>query len=228
MREIWFAFVALSVLLMGSSGYAGSAAAPGLPAPNAHAPNAHAPILAADTGAALAVTPDDRILGKPDAPITIVEYASLNCPHCAHFSLDVLPQLKQKWIDSGKAKLVFRDFPLNEEALRAAMITRCAPPDRFFAFVDAFMKSQAGWVGSRDYRDTLARLAKLGGMTQKQFDDCLADKGLEDKIVASRLVADQQLGVDSTPTFFIDGRKYTGDPSFAAMDKAMSELSPKS
>jgi protein-disulfide isomerase len=196
--------------------------------PQAHAGGRLAPLLVADTKTALALTPDDRIFGKPDAPITIVEYGSLNCPHCAHFALDVLPKLKQKWIDSGKAKLVFRDFPLNEEALQAAVIARCAPPDRFYAFVDTFMKAQPGWVSAPDFIDKLTRLAKLGGLSQKQVTDCLNDKALGDKIAASRLIADQDLGVDSTPTFFINGTKFSGDPSEAAFDQALSNLSPKS
>ena len=94
----------------------------------------------------LAVSPDDRVLGKPDAPITIVEYASLTCPHCAHFDQEVLPKLKEKWIDSGKAKLVFRDFPLDQPALLAATVARCEPADRFYGFVDALFKSQGDCI----------------------------------------------------------------------------------
>jgi protein-disulfide isomerase len=108
MREIWFCL--LIVLTLGGT----------LPAA--------AQGTGGDAAKQLAVQPDDRILGKPDAPITIVEYASLTCPHCAHFTVDVLPKLKEKWIDTGKAKLVLRDFPLDEPALRAAMVARCAPP----------------------------------------------------------------------------------------------------
>jgi protein-disulfide isomerase len=213
MRKIWFP-------LIGLLAFAGIA--------SARADGGLAPRLVADTKTVLAVTPDDRVLGDPKAPITIVEYASLNCPHCAHFALDVLPKLKPKWIDSGKAKLVLRDFPLDQKALKAAMITRCAPPDRYYGFVDTFMKAQSGWVNQPDYLETLSRLAKLGGMSQKQFDTCLKNQALEDKLAESRLVADQELGVDSTPTFFINGRKFTGDPSVDAIDQALSNLSAKS
>src|SRR5467141_2382373 len=110
----------------------------------------------ADAAAGLSVTTDDRILGNPDAPITIVEYASLTCPHCAHFANEVLPELKKKWIDTGKAKLVLRDYPLDEPALRAAMIARCAPPDRFYAYVDTLFAAQEKWVMAKDYREALA------------------------------------------------------------------------
>src|SRR5881275_249771 len=108
----------------------------------AFAADAEGPAGSPDAAKALAVQPEDRILGNPDAPITIVEYASLTCPHCAHFTNDVLPELKKKWIDTGKAKLVLRDYPLDEPALRAAMIARCAPPDRFYAYVDTFFGAQ--------------------------------------------------------------------------------------
>src|SRR6202043_2659455 len=129
--------------------------------------------LLADAQTVLALSKDDRILGNPEAPITIVEYASLTCPHCAHFANDILPEIKKEWIDTGKAKLVLRDFPLDEPALRAARIARCAPPERYYAFADTFFSAQEKWVRSGDYREALARLAKLGGMGQAEFDTCI-------------------------------------------------------
>jgi protein-disulfide isomerase len=170
---------------------------------------------------ALALTPDDRILGKPDAPITIMEYASLTCPHCAHFATEVLPKLKEQWIDTGKAKLVLRDYPLDEPALRAAMIARCAPPDKFYPLVDTLFADQQQWVLAKDYQAALARLALLGGMSKSQFNDCLANKSIEEKVLQSRLTATQQLDVNSTPTFFINGTKFDGAPEFDAMDAAL-------
>jgi protein-disulfide isomerase len=184
--------------------------------------------LLADAPTVLALTKDDRILGNPDAPITIVEYASLTCPHCAHFTNDVLPELKKKWIDTGKAKLVLRDYPLDEPALRAAMIARCAPPDRYYAFVDTFFGSQEKWMAARDYRDALARLVKLGGMSREEFDNCLKNTTLENKIVEGRLIASKELDVNSTPTFFINGTKFTGAPTVEEFDKALSGLAAKS
>ncbi|MBV8088197.1 MAG: DsbA family protein [Alphaproteobacteria bacterium] len=197
MQKIWFSLIVLVSFLVPLGVVS---AAPPTPA-------------AADAQALLQTTRDDRILGKPDAPITIIEYASLTCPHCAHFQDDVLPEIKKQWIDTGKAKLVLRDFPLDEEALRAAMIARCAPPDRYYAFVDTFFGAQSKWVGAHDYREALARLARLGGMSKEEFDACLSNKGLEDSIVQSRFVASKQLDVNSTPTFFINGTKYTGAPT---------------
>ncbi len=171
---------------------------------------------------------DDRILGNPGAPITIVEYASMTCPHCAHFADEVLPEIKKKWIDTGKAKLVLRDFPLDELALKASMIARCAPPDRFYAFIDTLFSTQEQWVMASDYQAALARLAKLGGMGKDEFDACLANKTLENKIVEGRLVASKQLDVNATPTFFVNGTKFDGVPTLEAFDKLLSGLSSKS
>ena len=209
MREIWFSLVV--VLSLGGALPAAAQGASGV-----------------DAARQLAVQPGDRILGKADAPITIIEYASLTCPHCAHFDVAVLPKLKEKWIDTGKAKLVLRDFPLDEPALRAAMVARCAPPERFYPLVDTFFAQQEQWAGTRDYRAALEKLAKLGGIGGKEFAACIADKKLEDQVAQSRLIAAQQLGVDATPTFFINGKKFEGAPTIEAFDQALSGVAAKS
>ena len=208
MRNSWFAAITLLALA-------------GLAPAMAQAPAT--PPSAAAMAAALKLTPDDRILGKPDAPVTIIEYASLTCPHCGHFAVDVLPKLKAKWIDTGKARLILRDYPLDEPAMRAAMIARCAPPAKFYAFIDTFFQDQQQWVMSKDHDAALARLALLGGMNKTQFDACLANKSVEDKVLQSRLVATKDLGVDATPTFFINGIKFDGAPEEDAMDAAISK-----
>jgi protein-disulfide isomerase len=208
MREIWFSLVV--ILSLGGA----------LPAAAQGAPGADAKQLA--------VQPGDRILGKADAPITIIEYASLTCPHCAHFNVEVLPKLKEKWIDTGKAKLVLRDFPLDEPALRAAMVARCAPPERFYPLIDTFFAQQEQWATTRDYRAALEKLAKLGGISNKEFAACISDKKLEDQVAQSRLTAAQQLGVDATPTFFINGKKFEGAPTLEAFDKALSGATARS
>jgi protein-disulfide isomerase len=208
MREIWFCL--LIVLSLGTLSPTPALAAAG------------------DAAKELAVQPSDRILGKAEAPITIIEYASLTCPHCAHFDVTVLPKLKEKWIDTGKAKLILRDYPLDEPALRAAMVARCAPADRFYPLIDTFFAQQEQWVTSRDYRAALEKLVKLGGMSDKEFKACISDKKLEDQVAQSRLTASQQLGVDATPTFFINGKKFDGAPTVEAFDQALSGAAPKS
>jgi protein-disulfide isomerase len=208
MREIWFCL--LIVLSLGTLSPTLALAAAG------------------DAAKELAVQPSDRILGKAEAPITIIEYASLTCPHCAHFDVTVLPKLKEKWIDTGKAKLILRDYPLDEPALRAAMVARCAPADRFYPLIDTFFAQQEQWVTSRDYRAALEKLVKLGGMSEQEFKACISDKKLEDQVAQSRLIASQQLGVDATPTFFINGKKFDGAPTVEAFDQALSGAAPKS
>jgi protein-disulfide isomerase len=180
-----------------------------------------------DAAKALTVQPEDRILGKPEAPITIIEYESLTCPHCAKFAVSVLPKLREKWIENGKAKLVMRDYPLDERAMRAAMVTRCAPPDRYYPLTEMFFAQAEEWVLASDYRALLERLAKLGGMSSNQFAACITDKKLEDEVAQSRLTASQQLGVQATPTFFINGEKFDGEPTAEAFDHILSELATK-
>jgi protein-disulfide isomerase len=213
MQKIWVAFLAM---------FAMAALSP------ASAPAADSAPGAADAASLLAIGKDDRILGNPAAPITIVEYASLTCPHCAHFTDEVLPEIKKKWIDTGKVKLVLRDFPLDGEALRAAMIARCAPPDRFYAYIDTFFADQATWASAPDFEAALGRLAELGGMSKDAIDKCLKDITLENKILEGRLTASKQLNVDATPTFFVNGTKFTGAPTVEEFDKQLSGLSPKS
>jgi protein-disulfide isomerase len=185
-------------------------------------------VLADAPATPLALTKDDRVLGRTDAPITIVEYASMSCPHCAHFATTVLPELKKKWIDTGKAKLVLRDFPLDKLALRAAMIQRCVPPDRFYAFAETLFADQQQWVMAEDADAALARLAQLGGMSRSAFDACLKDGALENFILQERLIAAKDLGVGATPTFFINGSKFAGEPTVAEFDKVLTGLAAKS
>jgi protein-disulfide isomerase len=213
MRKIWVALLAI---------FAATTLLPALAAAADSGPGA------SDAASLLAISKDDRILGSPTAPITIVEYASMTCPHCAHFSDEVLPEIKKKWIDTGKVKWVLRDFPLDDEAVHASMIARCAPHDRFYAFIDTFFADQANWAAAPDYRAALSRLAELGGMGKDEVDRCLKDAALENQVISSRLVAANQLGVNATPTFFVNGTKFTGAPTVEEFDKLLSGLSAKS
>jgi protein-disulfide isomerase len=173
-----------------------------------------------------APTAEDRVLGKADAPITIIEYASLTCPHCAEFDKETLPKIKQDWIDTGKAKLVYRDFPLDGLALRAAMLARCAPPERYFAFIDTLFQSQQSWARN-DWEPALGRIAKLGGMSEEQFKKCMSDEALGNSVVQMRTTAANDYGVESTPTFFINGTKLLGAAAYPVFDKALSAALPK-
>ncbi len=173
-------------------------------------------------------TPDDRVLGKADAPITIFEYASLTCPHCAAFDRETLPKVKENWIDTGKAKLIFRDFPLDGLALRAAMLARCAPPDRFYGFINTLFQSQQTWEHAKDPIEALGHIARLGGMTEEQFQACMKNEQVSNAVVGSETLAQKEYGVNSTPTFFINGTRLDGAQPYDAFDKALAAALPKS
>ena len=181
-----------------------------------------APLGASAQTAVPTPAPEDRVLGKADAPITIIEYASLTCPHCAEFDKDTLPKIKQDWIDTGKAKLIYRDFPLDGLALRAAMLARCAPPERYFAFIDTLFQSQQSWARN-DWEPALGRIAKLGGMSEEQFKKCMSDEALGNAVVQMRTTAANEYGVESTPTFFINGTKLTGALPYEQFDEALKK-----
>jgi protein-disulfide isomerase len=186
MRKLWIALASFALL-----GGIGSA----MPAHADEAPQLRA---------------DDRVLGKPDAPITIFEYFSLTCPHCASFEENSYPRLKQEWIDPGKAKMVYRDYPLDQSALKAAMVARCTPPDRYAAFVDVLFRQQSLWATQHDPTDALQKLAPLGGISADRFDKCINDQDLSKAVVAEAYEAQTKYTVNSTPTFFINGKKVLG------------------
>ena len=164
--------------------------------------------LALSEGAA--AEPQEQILGKPDAPVTIIEYASLTCPHCAQFHNEVLPELKERYIDPGKVRLIYRDFPLDQMALAAAALAHCAGPERYFSMLDVLFETQSNWARAADPIAALKRLGKLGGLTEQQMDACLADEELTDGILQTRLSGQNEFDISSTPTFVIDGKTYSG------------------
>lgn len=165
------------------------------------------PVATFDT---VEVTADDFVLGKADAPVTVVEYASLTCPHCANFHLNVLPTVKKDYIDKGLVRIVYRDFPLDNAALMASVVARCAGPGRYFGFLNALFAAQENWSRSRDPAAAVSRIALLGGMTQAEFNACLKNEALVDAVVKQRLEADKKFGINSTPTLLINGEKYSG------------------
>jgi len=170
----------------------------------------------------------EKVMGAEDAPITIVEYASLTCPHCAAFHAEVLPQLKSKYIETGKAKLIYRDFPLDKYALTASMLARCAGNDRFFAFLDVLFRKQPVWTSERNPIPALQRIAKFGGIGAEDFKQCLNNKVLEEGILDMRLQAEKKYKISSTPTLYINGKKYKGKHSFEALDETLRKLLPDS
>ncbi len=153
----------------------------------------------------------DEVMGKPDAPITVIEYASLTCPHCAHFESEVFPKIKKDWIDTGKLKWVYRDYVWDGLAEAAAMISHCSG-ERYYTFLDTFFHSQQNWEHATNPLAALKTIAQIGGMSGDKVDACLADKALLGKILARKEDAEKLYGIHTTPSFLINGKLVTEVP----------------
>jgi protein-disulfide isomerase len=170
----------------------------------------------------------DMVLGKADAPVTVIEYASMTCPHCATFHTEVLPKLKAAYIDTGKVKLIFREFPLDQLALRGAMLARCAGPERYFGYVDVLFRQQRVWSRSDDPLAALQRVARFGGMTDEEFRGCMSNEALAQSIVAVRMEGEQKHKIESTPTLIVGDKKSNGAPTFEELEAMIKPHLPKS
>lgn len=158
----------------------------------------------------LKLTDKEYAMGPADAKVVLVEYASLTCPHCARFHTSVLPDIKKEFVDTGKVRYVYRDFPLDRLALGAAMVARCAGRDSFFGFIDTFYAAQGQWSRASNPISALGNLAKLGGMSQTKFEACLKDVEIQNGILQQRLEASNEFNVQATPTVFVNGERYGG------------------
>jgi protein-disulfide isomerase len=168
----------------------------------------------------------DMALGPKDAAVTITEYASMTCPHCAAFNEQVFPKIKSEYIDTGKVRYIFREFPLDIKAAAGSMLSRCIAKDdaaKYFAVTDMLFRQQNDWV-LKNTTETLTRIGKQAGLTQSQVEACLKDQALLDKIAADQKYASDVLKVDSTPTFFINGEKIKGETSFEEFAKKINPL----
>jgi protein-disulfide isomerase len=152
----------------------------------------------------------DIWLGSKDAPVTIIEYASMTCPHCAHFSNDVFPELKKTYIDTGKVRFTLREFPFDPLAVAGFMLARCMGDDTREAIVDLLFAQQQNWAFKDKPLEGLISVMRQTGMSQQQFESCLKDKALYDKVNAVRDKAAKDFKVDSTPTFFVNGKRVNG------------------
>ncbi len=179
----------------------------------------------------LDIQPDDIVVGDEKAPVTIIEYSSLSCPHCAHYHSEVYKHIKSKYILNGKVKYILRDFPLNSAALLASKIAHCAGKDRYLDFVETLFQYQDMWAFTREYMYPLEKIAKLGGLTEDKYKECTTDKKLEDFILNRAMKANNALDIDQTPTFFINGERFGGAKTFDfyadIIDKKLSAGSTK-
>jgi len=165
----------------------------------------------------------DRVVGNDAAPVTIIEYASLTCPHCANFHLTTLPEIKKDWLETGRAKLIYRDYPLDKDAASAAMIARCAPENRYFTFLHAFYAQQKTWARAADPVNALTQLAILGGMSRDDVKACLANEALQDGVLQMRLDGQIEYDIKSTPTFVVNGKVVRGEMSYSDFNKLLED-----
>ncbi|MGH6853564.1 MAG: DsbA family protein [Methylocella sp.] len=166
----------------------------------------------------------DVALGASDAPVTIVEYASMTCGHCAGFYATTFPELKSKYIDPGKVRFILREFPLDPLAAAGFILARCAGDDKRNAIVDLLFAQQKNWAFTNKPLEVLSALLKQTGMSQKTFDACLKNQDLYDKIAKVHDRAAEKFGVTATPTFFINGKKETGEMTPDALEKLLGSL----
>lgn len=167
----------------------------------------------------------ERIIGKPDARVTVTEFFSLTCGHCAAFARVTLPQVKEKLVDTGKMRLTYYDYPLDQLALTAAMVARHLPPARYEAFILALLATQDRWAFNRSANpiEELWKMAALAGMDRAGFDKAIADTALRDWIIAQAQAAQKKWNIDATPSFVVNGQKYSGDLSFDAFRKLIPD-----
>ena len=167
----------------------------------------------------------DLAIGPDNAKVTIVEYASMTCGHCMHFHTKVFPEIKKKYVDTGKVRFIFREFPLDARALAASMLARCAGPEKALSLIDALFHTQADWAFVKtNPTPKLFEIAKQAGFTQESFDKCLTDQKLLDQLTAIHSRANETFGVNATPTFFINGKRLQAAPNIEEFDKVLEPL----
>jgi protein-disulfide isomerase len=167
----------------------------------------------------------DLVIGPENAKVTIVEYASMTCGHCMAFHTKVFPELKKKYVDTGKVRFIFREFPLDARAFAASMLARCAGPEKALPLIEALFHKQADWAYvESNPTPKLFEIAKQAGFTQESFDKCLTDQKLLDQLTAIHTRANEVFGVNATPTFFINGKRLQAAPVIEEFDKVLEPL----
>ena len=178
----------------------------------------------------LKILPNDYVIGDSDAKVLIIEYASLSCPHCAVFYREAYEKIKEDYISKGKVKFIYRDFPLNQQALTAGTIAECIAKDskenateKYHETIKILFKTQDSWAFDPKYDEKLEAIMKLDGMGQERFKSCINDKQLQDKIIAKRMDASNSLQIRSTPTFFVNGEISEGYIDYLTLQKLIEK-----
>jgi len=168
----------------------------------------------------------ERSTGSPDAKVTVMEFFSLTCTHCASFSRETMPEVEKNLIQPGKVRFVYRDFPLDQIALTAAMVARYLPPPQYYPFITALFATQDRWAFARGVNSTdeLWKMAALAGMSRETFDKAVADNALRTWILQQQQADQDRWKIDSTPSFVINGQKYSGEMSYDAFRKLIPEV----
>ncbi len=178
-----------------------------------------------DTNAVMVAGPlGDKTLGDPKAPVTVVEYASMTCSHCARFQTTVFKPFKEKYIDTGKVFFIFREYPLDPLAAAAFAIARCAPPEKYFPLIDVMFQVQASWAFVDDPGPALYKVVAPMGFTEASFNACLEDEKIAQAITSVHDRAENTFGVQGTPAFFINGVRHDGELSLTEIDAALKPL----
>jgi len=168
----------------------------------------------------------DLVIGNKNAPVTIIEYASLSCPHCANFYNKVFDKIEEKYIKTGKVKFIYRDFPLNQSALLASVISKCKLKmdnnvEQYYKFIKTLFKNQNSWAFGEDIIEKLRSLSILNGLNSDKFTQCMNDKELVESILEERMRSSQELKIQSTPTFIINGNLIGGYHDFESFEEAI-------
>ena len=171
-----------------------------------------------------AKTDEEFFLGNKNAKIVVIEYASMTCIHCATFHKQVYPKIKKNYIDTNKIKFIFRDFPLDKQALFASVLSKCAPKDKYFDFVKLILANQKKWVSNDDaFMDKLRNIGKLAGLNENKINSCFKDEKLVDNIIRSRSIGEEKYNINSTPSLIINEKKYSA-MSYENFEKIIENL----